>query len=84
MSEQNNDLAIEQKRLKAEIKALILENKQLKQERQILQNELDQKIAQDIKQAMQPLLKQASQLPTQTKLKDINFLLLNAQLNKNK
>jgi regulator of replication initiation timing len=62
MSKPTRDLMIEIKQLKAENKALATENHQIKQKLQVLENNIDQKIAIAIKKAITLLIKQIWQL----------------------
>jgi len=82
MSKPIRDLMIEIKQLKAENKALAIENHQIKQKLQVLENNIDQKIAIAIQKAIQPLLEQINKLETKNTQKDIEILHLKTQLNK--
>ena len=83
MSKQIKDLILEIQQLKTENKALTTENQKIKQKLQVLENNIDQKIAQTIKQATQPLIEQINQLENQNTQKNNEILRLKTQLNKN-
>jgi len=83
MSKQIKDLLTENKQLKTEIKALATEHQKIKQQLQLLENNIDQKIAIAIKKTTQTLTEQINQLQTQNTQKDQEILHLKTQLNKN-